>query len=185
MKTYTILTIIALSILVGIDVNQQALGYFSSEPTSSHSFKVTITSNKESYNIGEIITLSGSVSAFDESRLLQVTMFDPLQKIVLNEKIRVNTDGTFSYDIAENDKIRAEGDYSVRAQYGTSNSEVQKISFAMHAKSVTVSESASIPAWIKNNAGWWAEGSIDDNSFVQGIQFLIKDGIIKIEQNTN
>jgi hypothetical protein len=37
-----------------------------------------------------------------------------------------------------------------------------------------------IPPWIKNNAGWWAEGAIDDASFVQGIQFLIKEGIMKI-----
>ena len=31
----------------------------------------------------------------------------------------------------------------------------------------------AIPPWIKNNAAWWAEGAIDDDSFVQGIQFLI------------
>ncbi|RMW37245.1 MAG: peptidase [Nitrosopumilus sp.] len=37
-----------------------------------------------------------------------------------------------------------------------------------------------IPEWIKNNAGWWAEGAIDDGSFVQGIQFLIKEGIMQI-----
>ena len=41
-----------------------------------------------------------------------------------------------------------------------------------------------IPDWIKNNAGWWADGSIDDNSFVQGIQFLIKEGIMKIPPTT-
>jgi len=41
-----------------------------------------------------------------------------------------------------------------------------------------------IPSWIKNNAGWWADGSIDDNSFVQGIQYLIKEGIMKIPQTT-
>ncbi len=41
-------------------------------------------------------------------------------------------------------------------------------------------QTIKIPEWIKNNAGWWAEGSIDDNSFVQGIQFLIKEGIMKI-----
>ena len=40
--------------------------------------------------------------------------------------------------------------------------------------------SNEIPSWIKNNAGWWADGSIDDNSFVQGIQFLIKEGIMRI-----
>jgi hypothetical protein len=37
-----------------------------------------------------------------------------------------------------------------------------------------------IPEWIKNNAGWWADGQIDDSSFVQGIQWLIKEGIMKI-----
>ena len=42
--------------------------------------------------------------------------------------------------------------------------------------------SNEIPVWIKNNAGWWAEGTIDDDSFVQGIQFLIKEGIMSITQ---
>ena len=32
-----------------------------------------------------------------------------------------------------------------------------------------------IPTWIKNNAEWWAAGAIDDESFIQGIQFLVKD----------
>ena len=40
--------------------------------------------------------------------------------------------------------------------------------------------SQEIPSWIKNNAGWWAEGAIDDDSFVQGIQFLIEEGVMKI-----
>jgi len=44
------------------------------------------------------------------------------------------------------------------------------------------SGSNQIPSWIKNNAGWWADGSIDDNSFVQGIQYLIKEKIMKIPQ---
>jgi hypothetical protein len=43
------------------------------------------------------------------------------------------------------------------------------------------SGSNEIPSWIKNNAGWWADGSIDDSSFVQGIQFLIKEGILRIQ----
>ena len=27
---------------------------------------------------------------------------------------------------------------------------------------------AEVPDWIKNNAGWWADGTIDDGSFVSG-----------------
>ena len=39
----------------------------------------------------------------------------------------------------------------------------------------------TIPNWIKNNAGWWAEGQIDDGSFVSGIQWLISNNIITID----
>ena len=38
-----------------------------------------------------------------------------------------------------------------------------------------------VPVWIKNNAGWWANGDIDDDSFVQGIQFLIKENILEVD----
>jgi len=38
----------------------------------------------------------------------------------------------------------------------------------------------SIPGWIKNIAGWWADGQIDDSSFVSGLQWLISNGIMKI-----
>ena len=37
-----------------------------------------------------------------------------------------------------------------------------------------------VPAWIKNNAGWWADDKIDDFTFAQGIGFLIKNKIIQI-----
>jgi len=49
---------------------------------------------------------------------------------------------------------------------------------------LTPSVISEIPSWIKNNAGWWADGSIDDSSFVQGIQFLIKEGIMQIPSTT-
>jgi len=45
----------------------------------------------------------------------------------------------------------------------------------------------SIPGWIKNNAGWWADGMIDVGSFVSGIQWLISNGVMNIpstEQGT-
>ena len=44
--------------------------------------------------------------------------------------------------------------------------------------------SLSIPSWIKNNAGWWSEDKITDGDFVQGIQWLITNGIMKIPQTS-
>ncbi|MBI1828772.1 MAG: hypothetical protein HY222_06165 [Thaumarchaeota archaeon] len=41
-------------------------------------------------------------------------------------------------------------------------------------------QTVSIPSWIKNNAGWWHDGSIGDDEFIKGIQYMITNGIMKI-----
>ena len=38
----------------------------------------------------------------------------------------------------------------------------------------------TIPAWVKTTAGFWVDGAVDDNTFVQAIQYLITEGIIVI-----
>ena len=42
------------------------------------------------------------------------------------------------------------------------------------------SDDISIPNWVKNNAGWWSTGQISDNDFASGIEFMIKEEIIKV-----
>jgi hypothetical protein len=37
-----------------------------------------------------------------------------------------------------------------------------------------------VPAWIKNNAGWWATDQIDDITYISGIQYLVSIGIIEV-----
>ena len=39
----------------------------------------------------------------------------------------------------------------------------------------------SVPDWVKNTAGWWATDAISEKEFVNAIEFLVKDGIISIE----
>jgi len=46
------------------------------------------------------------------------------------------------------------------------------------------SNQIKIPQWVKNNAGWWYQNQIDANTFAQGIQYLIQQGIIKIPSTT-
>ncbi len=53
-----------------------------------------------------------------------------------------------------------------------------KINLAVN-KDPSISEKV-IPDWIKNNAVWWVDGKINDETFVQGIQYLIKEKIIDI-----
>ena len=46
-------------------------------------------------------------------------------------------------------------------------------------------EENTIPSWIKNNAGWWADNKINDNDFISGIEHLIENKIIKVSTYVN
>ena len=37
-----------------------------------------------------------------------------------------------------------------------------------------------IPKWLRDNAKWWAEGLITDQDYINGLQYLISQGILKV-----
>lgn len=41
-------------------------------------------------------------------------------------------------------------------------------------------EQAAVPQWIKDSAGWWADGAISDGEFISSIEFLLENGIITV-----
>jgi len=45
-------------------------------------------------------------------------------------------------------------------------------------------KSIEIPFWIKNNAEWWADGKISDQDFMKGIEYLMNEGIINIDEDS-
>ncbi|MCV0430045.1 polysaccharide deacetylase family protein [Nitrosopumilus sp.] len=54
----------------------------------------------------------------------------------------------------------------------------------MNLDSQTNTSEQSVPVWIKNNARWWADGTIEDKTFVQGIEYMVKNGIIKVSEKS-
>ena len=79
------------------------------------------------------------------------------------------------------------GKYEISVEYSGEISNIKNFKIIefeekSYPKSMeTKSISNEIPSWIKNNAGWWADGTIDDDSFVQGIQFLVNEEIISVD----
>ncbi len=174
-----------MSLFVVSSLGSQALGYGGPpEQSSANNYTVEIYSENESYNLGDTITFSGSVNKYDEDRNLRISIFDSSNNFIVTQKTSVNIDGTFLHSVILNEKF-SDGEFVVKAQYGSSKATVEKMSFVINSNGATsmeqkLSTDAEIPDWIKSNAGWWADGQIDDNSFVQGIQFLIKEGLMKI-----
>lgn len=54
-----------------------------------------------------------------------------------------------------------------------------------NAESVDAISDIVLPEWIRNNAKWWAQGTIVDRDFTAGIQYLIKEKIIQIPETVS
>ena len=174
MKLNTFFIIAMISLFTVSVAGQSAFGYGGPpENNSVNNYTVDISTDKESYVIGESVLFTGSVNKYDEDRSLRITVFDSSKNLIVTKKTPVDSYGSFSYTVNLNEKF-SDGKYIVRSQYGNSKSTVNTFSFMIS------SGSNEIPVWIKNNAGWWADGSIDDSSFIQGIQFLVQEGFMKI-----
>jgi hypothetical protein len=48
--------------------------------------------------------------------------------------------------------------------------------------SIPITFAEQVPDWVKNTAGWWATDAISEKEFVNAVSYLIKIGIINIEQ---
>ncbi len=60
------------------------------------------------------------------------------------------------------------------------NNELARTTIPIVVDRVTPQKEITIPDWIRNNALWWSEEQIDDDTFIQGIEYLIKNQIIVI-----
>ncbi|MDC0173621.1 hypothetical protein OAI55_01100 [Nitrosopumilus sp.] len=182
MKLSIFLIIAVISIFTIYSASPSAFAYGGPPANNSaNNYTVEISTNQESYLLGESVIFTGSVNKYDEDRSLRITIFDSSKNLISTKKTPVDTYGKFSYTVELNEKF-SDGKFIVKSQYGNSKSTVNTSSFLIVSGITSTMESSSseIPVWIKNNAGWWADGSIDDSSFVQGIQFLVQEGFMKI-----
>lgn len=78
-----------------------------------------------------------------------------------------------AYDNELNNFVKSLDIYSIKTQ---SNGN----SYSSQQSTPVQTTNYAIPVWIKNNAKWWAEGQLTDADFIQGIQYLIQQGIIAV-----
>lgn len=78
--------------------------------------------NKQSFNLGDILVVSGSVAGSENNRPVTITVFGPDKDLVHIEQISVSKDGTFSVPIKVDGPLwKSPGNYTVIAQGGFKN----------------------------------------------------------------
>ena len=93
--------------------------------------------------------------------------------------------GTFQFPLPIDDKAPF-GKYLIEAVYRDRTVSYQSASYWVESEyaikpiQATPEEKKTVPLWVKNNAKWWAEGIVDDESFVNGLQYLVEQKIIII-----
>ena len=77
----------------------------------------------------------------------------------------------------------SENEFLTGIEYLINNNIISLRSISCNEKieSQTTSSAEMIPDWIKNNASWWSDNLIDDIDFINGLEYLIKHKIVKID----
>ncbi len=151
------------------------------------------------YEIGETVNVRASIRNISVDQDVVFRVIDPAGKTVLTKNLQAGG-GLLIFDFSL-DKCSFPGDYSIIGimtvngqTYSESESFVvtgeldPNCDYDAEIKDVPTTpeppsqstDSTFIPDWVRNNAEWWAEGQIDDDTFVSGIQFMIKEEIIKV-----
>ena len=125
--------------------------------------EITITGNKKS-----TVEVNGNIKDYMRGEPITLKIIHPgglISDVIITGKS--NGDFTAHISIEENWKS---GSFSIIASYD--EKDFGKVDFQLNK--------IQIPIYFKNVASWWSDGLIEDFEFVDGIEYLINEGIIKI-----
>lgn len=133
--------------------------------------EITITGNEKS-----TVEIEGNIKDYQKREPITLKIIHPdglISDVIITGKS--NGDFTAHISIEENWKS---GSFSIIASYD--EEDFGKVDFQLNK--------IQIPTFFKNVASWWSDGLIGDYEFVDGIEYLINEGIIEIpnlSQNTS
>lgn len=93
--------------------------------------------------------------------------------------VQIDKDTGILLNLAVSNVVTVNGKNTV-SQQSYKLVDTNKINFSNYVSGVVL-----IPSWVKHNAKFWSDGSITDQQFIQGIQYLIENNIIKMPSSSS
>jgi len=139
---------------------------------------------------------SPQLTIHDPNQLFSDANFDLLQKDTTNFVLKFEL--TFAKPMAKSDLILESWNTQKWSTTNKIPNTIEVVSSGIIQQSEsepsveTVSESLAepftedatsvqvIPPWVKSNAKWWSDGTLDNDTFISGIQYLVIERIIKV-----
>ena len=127
--------------------------------------------DKAVYVYGDTIEVSGKVTNPKNLSYLTLSVLSPNGNTMLSNDIPISNDLKFSASIVTGGlQWKPFGEYTLKVTGRDANTFSAKFDYVPFV----------LPDWVKTNAGWWSNDQIDDSTFATGLQYLIKEKIIRI-----
>jgi len=114
------------------------------------------------------IKISGEIEDYERGTAVTMIVENP-DGSTEEYNVSATKDGSYTTQVFLDDNAEP-GTYKVTTLYGTTTI------------GITSFDITQVPSWIKNNARWWSEGTITEQEFVSGIQYMMQQNIIQIKQ---
>jgi len=166
------------------------------DSNESSEYSQIVSTSDETLDVG-IYTTPKIPNTYEHTKLMISFLKPDTERIQqhIDYRVSVTKDGDYVFGPMSRLLYTSPGTITIPVQFSENGSHMihievegilfQPIPLETAGFTINVGEAlppaeTSIPGWIKNNAGWWADGQIDDSSFVSGLQWLISNGIMKI-----
>ncbi len=170
---------------------------------------ITVTTDKPVYDHNSQIMITGHVANPYPGQLVAMKITSPSGNVTLTTQLTLDNNGDFIAKISTAGKLWFEnGQYTITVQQGANqaiaNSAVFQLTGTQTGNSSTTHSNNSylacpdcnstngipsttnptitpkIPNWVKAVFGFYAQGNLSDDDLINALQFLIKQGIIKV-----
>lgn len=127
--------------------------------------------DKTLYVYGDTIEISGKVTNPRNLSFVTMSVLGPNGNTMISNDLPLSNDLRFSASIITGGlQWKPFGEYTIKVTGKDANTFSAKFDFVPFI----------LPNWVKTNAGWWSTDQIDDATFATGLQYLIKEKIIRI-----
>lgn len=127
--------------------------------------------DKTVYVYGDTIKVLGEVSNPRNLSFVTLSVLGPSGNTIISKDITFTDDFKFDSSIPTGGLLwQSSGKYTIKVAAKDANTFSVKFDFVPFV----------LPDWVKTNAGWWSNDQIDDSTFATGLQYLIKEKIVRI-----
>jgi plastocyanin len=142
----------------------------------------SIITDKQSYNFGNTLTISGKVHQDFAKTDYSFLIYNQKNDLVyISDGIFDDKASYLETIFLNGDEWNYNGNYKIKIVYGVP-SKVSQTTIQITTDFFLNESEKTIPTWIKNIGSFWCGGQIGEKEFINAIQYLITENVIQVKK---